>query len=745
MIATQLEIPTGWEEPEGLTELLQRIREYAPKSDVSRIRLGYYVAETAHAGQVRQSGEPYITHPLAVAIILADMQMDEDVIIAALLHDVLEDTQVKPEQVKVTFGEQVFDLVEGVTKLKFQPLEQIEERKKAAEQRARFAETMRKMLMAMAADIRVMVIKLADRLHNMQTLDALHEDKRRRMAHETLDVYAPLAARLGIWQMKWQLEDLAFKHLHPKEFEEVSEMVAKTRKKREEELDQAIVLLKERLESAGFQHAEVQGRPKHLYSVYQKMAVFGFDFEEIYDLLGIRIILDTESDCYKVLGIVHELWKPIPGLFYDYIAKPKSNGYQSLHTKVVGPNGEPLEVQIRTFEMHRTAEFGIAAHWHYKRNQPGGKISVEEQAKINSLRQQIVDWSNEASTGSEFLRSVSTDLFSEQVFCFTPKGDVVDLPRGATAIDFAFRIHTEVGLKTVGAKVNGRIVKLEHELENGDIVEVMTRNNAQPSVDWLRIVKTVGARQKIRGWLRQQNKESNAQRGKEAIERELKSLGYEAKSFMTEERLSVAAAALKRADSRALLASVGEGLLSVERVVNVLTNEERKQKRKGKGPTIQPPMQGITIAPTGIDDVSYKRSKCCLPVPGDETVGYVSKGRGVILHRKLCPNAARLMETDPARILPVNWPPNAKGAFSVMLRIQTLNRQGLLADISAVFSETKTSVISANIKTLPNQTALLDMMVEVQDLSHLQNVIGRISSMQDVISIQRTFGGKSIT
>jgi GTP pyrophosphokinase len=444
-----------------------------------------------------------------------------------------------------------------------------------------------------------------------------------------------------------------------------------------------------------------------------------------------------------VLGTVHELWKPIPGLFYDYIAKPKSNGYQSLHTKVVGPHGEPLEVQIRTYEMHRTAEYGVASHWQYKPGRGNERITASEQARINSLRQQIFDWSSDAATGSEFLRSVSTDLFSEQVFCFTPKGDVVDLPRGATAIDFAFRIHTEVGMKTVGAKVNGRIVKLDHELDNGDIVEVMTRGNAQPSVDWLRMVKTVGARQKIRLWLRQQNKDSNAQRGREAIERELKSLGFDPKALLTEENLAAAAARLKKADHKALLASVGEGLQSVDRVAHLLTNEERKQIRKGRPQAIQPPLQGITIGTTGIDDIAYRRSRCCLPVPGDETVGYVSKGRGVILHRKLCPNAVRLLETDPARVLPVNWPPKAKGAFSTSLRIQTLNRQGLLADISAIFGETKTNVISANIRTLPNQTASLDMVVEVQDLSHLQNVVSRISSMQDVISIQRTFGGKA--
>lgn len=683
-----------------------------------------------------------MTHPLAVAKILAELQMDEDSIISALLHDVLEDTPINAEQIEKMFGKPVLVLVEGVTKLSFPPLQQTSEHRQAAEQRARFAETMRKMLMAMADDFRVMVIKLADRLHNMQTLDAMDEEKQTRIAQETLDIYAPLAGRLGIWQMKWALEDLAFKYLHPKEFAEVSERVAKTRDRREQEIHDSIVLLKERLENAGLQQCEVTGRPKHLYSIYQKMSVYGFEFDEIYDLLGIRVILDSESECYQALGIVHELWKPIPGLFYDYIAKPKSNGYQSLHTKVVGPHGEPLEVQIRTFEMHRMAEYGIAAHWQYKPGS-GGRSSIEEHALINRLRQQIFDWSSDASTGSEFLRSVSTDLFAEQVFAFTPKGDVIDLPSGATPIDFAFRIHTQLALKTVGAKVNGRIVKLDHPLENGDIVELLTRSNAQPSVDWLKYAKTVSARSKIRGWLRQQNKDVNAQRGKEAIDRELKSLGFDPKLFSGEEKLQELAKSLKKIDAKNLLASVGEGLVSVDRVVSRLTSEIRKQQKSGRRSSVGPTPQPISISPGGVDNISFRRSKCCLPVPGDETVGYVSKGRGVILHRKLCPNLAKMIETEPARMLPVSWPKDGKSLFSVNLRIQTVNRQGLLADISSVLGETKTNVSTANIRTLPNQTALLELTVEVSDLRHLQSVMGRISSMQDVISIQRTFGGKA--
>ncbi len=741
MISPKLQIPDQWEEPVGLVELFNSYRADRPKADISRIRSAYYLAELAHQGQMRKSGDAYVTHPLAVAQILVDLKMDEASIIAGLLHDVLEDTSVTSEQILAAFGTEVVELVEGVTKMRFPPIPESSTRQ-AAEERARFAETMRKMLMAMANDFRVMVIKLADRLHNMQTLGAMPEEKQQQIAQQTLDIYAPLAGRLGIWQIKWNLEDLSFKYLHPKEFEEVGALVAKTRKERERELSEAIVQLKERLEQAGINQAEVQGRPKHLYSIYEKMAVHGFEFEEIYDLVGIRVLLESESDCYQALGMVHDLWKPIPGLFYDYIAKPKSNGYQSLHTKVVGPHGEPMEVQIRTFDMHRMAEFGIAAHWQYKSRGQKGKLDVGEQTRLSRLRQQLFDWSSEASTGSEFLQSVSVDLFAEQVFAFTPKGDVIDLPRGSTPLDFAFRIHSKLGLQTVGAKVNGRIVKLDHELENGDIVEVLTRSNAQPSVDWLRIAKTVSARSKIRAHLRQHNRETNAQRGKEALERELKSLGYEPKLFLTNDKLSEAAQGLKKKNVQDLLAGVGEGLVGVTRAVAKLVQQERKQEHKTfRG--VAGVSQAIAIAPGGIDNIAFKRSKCCLPVPGDECAGYISKGRGVILHRKLCPNLVALQQTDPERVIPVAWPRDGKSAFSANLRIQTVNRQGLFADIANIFGESKTNVSTAAIRTLPNQTALLDMTVDVMDANHLQSVINKIGSMQDVISIQRTFGGKA--
>ncbi|MFN8138781.1 MAG: bifunctional (p)ppGpp synthetase/guanosine-3',5'-bis(diphosphate) 3'-pyrophosphohydrolase [Fimbriimonadales bacterium] len=738
--AARLTIPADWEDPENLSNLIDELRAQRPKVDANRIRLAYCLAEKAHRGQTRMSGGPYVEHPLAVAKILADLQMDEESVIAGLLHDVLEDSGVGGECIQREFGKGVLALVEGVTKLKFPPIEEVESKKQAAEARARLAETMRKMLMAMAQDFRVMVIKLSDRLHNMQTLCAMPVEKQQRIARETLDIYAPLAGRLGIWQVKWQLEDLAFKYLHQDEYQNVMDLVAKTRKKREEELHEAVVTLKERLERDGFQNFEVRGRPKHLYSVYQKMYVHGFEFDEIYDLLGIRIILEDEGECYRALGIVHELWKPIPGLFYDYIAKPKSNGYQSLHTKVVGSHGEPLEVQIRTHEMHQMAEFGVAAHWQYKPG-IGQKVSLEDHARIQRLRQQLLEFSADAETGSDFMRTVSMDLFSEQVFAFTPKGDVLDMPRGATPIDFAFRIHSQVGLRTVGAKVNGRIVKLDHELENGDIVEVMTRRDATPSVDWLKFAKTLSARSKIRAWLRQQNREVNIQRGREAIEREVKAMGFDARDVVTEDKLNAAAASLSKGDAKSLLAFVGEGLISVQRVAAKVTETERKEQRKTKAVAAAPVSNVIAVGPGGVDNIAFKRSKCCLPVPGDETIGYISKGRGVILHRKLCPNAVRLAESDPDRVVSVNWPKD-KRPWAVNLRIQTLNRQGLLADITAVLGESKTNVSAATIRTLPNQTAVLDICLDVPDLQHLQSVILKVSQLSDVISVQRTFGGK---
>ena len=730
-------MPAGWEQPEALSELIDAYRADRPRAETKTIRKAYYVAEISHRGQDRRTGEPYVTHPLAVARILVDLKMDEDSIVAALLHDVLEDTSVTASQIKETFGDTVLALVEGVTKMDVQVVTAHQHR--GTLEKSASAESMRKMLLAMADDFRVMVIKLADRLHNMQTLDPLPDEKRKRIAQQTMEVFAPLAGRLGIWQIKWQLEDLAFKYLHPQEFADISALIAKTRREREEDLAGAIVMLKEGLEKAGIRKVEVQGRPKHLHSIYEKMVVHGFEFDNIFDLLGVRVIVETESQCYQTLGVVHDLWKPIPGLIYDYISKPKSNGYQSLHTKVVGPHGEPMEIQIRTYDMHRMAEFGIAAHWQYKTKSVSPKADAAEQAALGKLREQLFDWSRDAASAREFMRSLSMDLFSQQVFAFTPKGDVIDMPSGATPLDFAFRIHSQVGLKAFQAKVNGRIVKLGHTLENGDIVEIETKATAHPTADWLRIAKTQNARSKIRAYLRLQSREANAKLGREALERELKELRVAPKTVLTAEKLEEAARAVGVRSAQELLAQVGEGRVGVARVSNLLLGLPERTKSHSLRTGVDTQKQEITR----IDNIAFKRATCCFPVPGDEIMGYVSKGRGIVIHRKLCPNFQNLKETEPERIQPVQWKRKDKENFQTRLRIHTLNRQGLLADIGNIFSEANVNVSAANVKTLADQTALLEMSIDVVDSGHLHSLIQKLSSLQDVISVQRPVGRRA--
>jgi len=736
-MAATFEIAHTWEEPEALHRLLSQIREQHPDADINRIRYAYFFAEEAHAGQVRDSGEPFITHPLAVAAILAELGMDDDSIIAALLHDVIEDcAKVEPDKIRELFGEEVLQLIEGVTKLRMKAPNDGTARQRALAESNRAAESLRKMLLAMAKDVRVMVIKLADRLHNMLTLESLSPERRTRIAAETLDIYAPLAARLGIWQIKWQLEDLAFKYLHPKEFGDISDLVAKSRKDRETELTDAILILKERLQERGIKGVEVKGRPKHLYSIFNKIVHHGFQFEEILDLIAMRVIVAESSDCYLALGLVHDLWVPIPGLFYDYIAKPKPNGYQSLHTKVVGPVGEPLEVQIRTREMHEIAEHGVAAHWNYKEG-----TKTDSSGKFAQLRQQLFDWSTDARTSSDFLRSLSTDLFSEQVFVFTPKGDVIDLPKDATPIDFAFRVHTDLGLRVIGAKLNGMIVPLGTKLKNGDIVELVTRSNATPSLDWLEFAKSSHAKSKIRAYFRKRNKGENAARGREALQNEFRSLGLDHKDFLGEEKLL--ALAKKTSDcqtSEDLLAKVGEGLMSVFSVVGKLrgvphgkavpTDTIKTEKtREGK----------VTLVKGGIDNVMLRRAKCCDPLPGEEVVGYVTRGRGIMIHRKVCPNAMNFLTQEPDRLVALDWPADGS-LYSIMLKIISVNRQGLLMDVSTIFGESKTNVSAAKIRTLPNQTAEIDVTIEVQDVIQLTGIMNKISNFQDVISILRMFG-----
>lgn len=715
--------------------MLEIVLEQRPNARVDLIEKAYDFAEEAHHGQCRASGEPYFSHPIEVSRIVAQLHMDEESVAAALMHDVLEDCEVNEEKIERVFGEDVLNLVRGVTKLKLQVQPEANARQRAAAETQRAAESLRRLLLAMAQDMRVMVIKLADRLHNMRTLESLPPQRQTRIANETLDIYAPLAARLGIWQVKWQLEDLAFKVLHPNEFQQISERVSKTRGQREQEIKEAVGILQDRLGKRGLHNVEITGRPKHLYSIFNKMNQQALSFEEIYDLLAIRVIVKEQHECYLSLGVVHDLWLPIPGLFYDYIAMPKPNGYKSLHTKVIGPKGEPLEVQIRTREMHEIAEYGVAAHWAYKEGEDKSK-----EAEMGQLRRQLFDWSSDSRTSSDFLRTVSSDLFSEQLFVFTPKGDVLDLPVGATPIDFGFRVHSELGLKVVGVKVNGNMVPLNTKLQNGDVVELITRSNGQPSLDWLEFAKSQHARSKIRAWFRKQNKDVNASRGKEALEKELKSLGLEPKEFLGEEKLKNVAETVNGCEGAAdLLAKVGEGLTSVDSVVNKLRGLLKEQKTEDPFSRAKGREAQTTLISSGIDNVMLRRGKCCNPLPGDDLSGYVTRGRGIMIHRRVCPNVIRLTETEPERIVKLDWP-GGDDAYSVGLKIVCLNRQGLLMDISTIFGENKANVVNAKIRTLPNQTAEIDISIEVRNTDHLQYVMEQIGNLQDVISILRVFG-----
>lgn len=724
----------------AIEAVIEKVQKHNPNADVDLIRRAYNYAAHVHQDQTRLSGEPYINHPLAAAGILADLEMDANSIAAALLHDVVEDTSINLETLAKEFGKEIAQLVDGVTKLKLADFEprapeaDQEGRKKRHAEYSRSAENLRKILLAMARDFRVMVIKLADRLHNMRTLSALPPERQIKVATETLQIYAPLAHRLGIWQIKWQLEDLAFKYLHPQEYEEMVSTVSKTRRERESELNQVTAIIKDRFSKENLR-AEIQGRPKHLWSIYQKMQKQEVDFEDIYDLIAVRIIVDSVADCYHALGVVHDQWMPLTERFYDYIAKPKSNMYQSLHTKVIGPNGQPLEVQIRTLEMHRTAEFGIAAHWQYKE---GAAMDQQFEGKLAWLRQQLFDWQADSKDDIEFLRSVSEDLFSDQVFVFTPKGDVIDLPAGSTPIDFAYRIHSDLGNHCVGARVNGRIVPLVYNFSNGDIVEVITRSNVTPSLDWLNFVKTSTARSRIKAYFRRLRYAESVQKGREMLEREVERQSLDRKELLKPENLQKVVEAMNVQSEDDLLAAIGYGHTPALGVVHKLS-------------AIEPPPEGLSvsgkrasgeaklgIAAGGVDDVAIRRSRCCTPVPGDEIVGYVTRGRGLALHRKGCPNITAYIEKEPDRIVEVEWRDSVGERFQTGLRIESLDRMGLLTDISAIFSEMKTNIVSAKIKSLPSRTASFDLVVEISDVTHLNALMTRLAGLSDILEVRRT-------
>ncbi len=709
-----------------IDELIERVRRYEPSADGEWLKRVYELSDAAHQGQHRASGESYIEHPLAVAGILAELEVDHQTIAAALLHDVVEDTSITSEEVTAQFGEEVARLVEGVTKLTRIPYQSKEDAQ---------VENLRKMFLAMAKDIRVIIIKLADRLHNMRTLASLPPAKQQAIARETLDIYAPIAHRLGIWKIKWEIEDECLRYLDPSSFLEIVERVAKTRREREADVENAITRLCEEFKELKI-NAEIQGRPKHFYSIYSKISK-GRDYSTIYDLTAIRIIVDTVKDCYAALGAVHAMWTPLPGRFKDYIAMPKPNMYQSLHTTVVGPSGEPLEIQIRTWEMHRTSEYGIAAHWRYKE---GGKADQFEN-KLSWLRA-LLEWQKDMRDSRVFMENLKLDLFDSQVFVFSPRGDVYSMPAGGTPLDFAYQVHTDVGNHCVGAKVNGRIVPLDYAMQNGDICEILVnKSSGRPSLDWLSTVKTSSAKHKIKQWFRKERREENVLAGQEALEHELARAGL---------RTDVARGALlERIASRLnystptdLYAAIGFGDASAQSVVNRLRDEIKhdnvvdftKIGRKAVARKAPRRTSGVRIA--GVDDVLVRLSKCCSPVPGDPIIGYVTIGRGVSVHRADCPNVA-FMNATPERILQAQWLDDAGLTHGVDIEVEADDRSQLLTDIMAVFSELKTQVSSVNARVRKDGVAVSSLTVQIRDLDHLHKLLTKLETLKNVRRVYR--------
>ncbi len=723
-----------------IDEIIERVKEYNPAADFDLIERAYHFAVRVHKEQKRLSGEPYLVHLVETARVLADLEMDSASIAAGLLHDAAEDQNVKIEDIEREFSSEIARLVDGVTKLKAvdfdfpqEPAEKTDAGKKKHTESRRSAENLRKILMAMAKDLRVMVIKLADRLHNMKTLCYLSPGRQQRVALETLQIYAPLAHRLGIWKIKWELEDLAFKYTQPEEYDLMTEKVARTREEREADLNEAVEVLKQRLELEGVE-AKITARPKHLYSIYNKMLREGVDFSEIYDLSALRVIVNTVADCYHALGVVHDQWMPIPDKFGDYIALSKSNMYQSLHTKVIGPRGEPVEIQIRTWEMHRTAEFGIAAHWRYKEQK---ETADEFERKMTWLRQQLFDWQADVKDSNEFMRSVIEDLFTDQVFVFTPRGDVIDMPAGATPVDFAYRIHSDVGNRCVGAKVNGKIVQLTHKLNNGDIVEIITRSNSQPSLDWLSFVKTSNARNRIKRYFREIHLADSITRGKESLEREVERLGQDHQKLLQTDGLMKVAKSLNLVSVDDLYAAVGLGHVASGVVINRLRTDEQPQEGLVITPKTQVEGRPAVVLDGGIDQVAITRAKCCAPVPGDAVIGYVSRGKGMIIHRADCPNAIAYQQQEPDRVVQVQWGEGDGNRYQADLRIEALDRVGLLNDVSAIFSATNTNIASAKFKLRSGKKAVIEVSIDVRDVANLNQLINALGRLSDILRIER--------
>lgn len=715
-----------------LVELIKRkVLANHPEADASPIDRAYAFAAKAHEGQLRKSGEPYITHPLAVAEIVAEMQLDVDSVAAAILHDVVEDCGVSVEALEKEFGKEVAVLVEGVTKLKKLQFTSRDEAQ---------VENLRKMFLAMAQDLRVMLIKLADRLHNMRTLKAQPQESQVRIASETMDIYAPLAHRLGVSEIKWELEDLSFRYLEPEKYKEVSGLVARKRKEREEMTGLLTTELKAKLEAAGIQ-ADISGRAKHLYSIYKKMYRQGKDITQIYDLIAIRVIVQEVQECYGVLGIIHASWKPLPLRFKDYIATPKPNMYQSLHTTVIGPHGEPFEIQIRTWEMHRTSEFGVAAHWAYKE----GKMDREMDRKLQWLRS-LLEWHQEMRDAREFVESVKLDIFSDQVFVFSPKGHVFSLPAQATPLDFAFMVHSDVGYRCVGAKVNGKIVPLDRPLANGDVVEILTsKQSPGPSVDWLKIVQTASAKNKIRQFFKRERREENIAHGKDVLIGEVKKTGIDPHALLRPEWVAEVCKKLSIRDEEELQLMIGIGTLSALGVVNRLREFWEKERK-----ALEPPLElnlpqkewaGYRKSTSGIlvkgeADLQVRFSRCCAPVKGDPIIGFVTRGRGVTVHRLDCPNMNDLAK-EPDRLIEVAWDEHYQGPHPVEVQLTAMDRAGLLADVVAIVAEARINMLSTASRANKNKLATIDLVLEIKDAQQLQWVLTKMRKVRDVVHVDR--------
>ena len=730
-------------------ELINSVLKYHPSTDISMIEKAYKVASEAHEGQKRKSGEPYIIHPLCVAIILADLELDKETIVAGLLHDAVEDTWMTYEEVEKEFGSEVALLVDGVTKLG--------QLSYSADKVEVQAENLRKMFLAMAKDIRVILIKLADRLHNMRTLQYMRPEKQQEKARETMDIYAPIAMRLGISKIKVELDDLSLKYLKPDVYYDLVHKVALRKSEREQFVGAIVKEVKKHMDDANIK-AQVDGRVKHFFSIYKKMVNQDKTIDQIYDLFAVRILVDTVKDCYAALGVIHEMYKPIPGRFKDYIAMPKPNMYQSLHTTLIGPNGQPFEIQIRSYEMHRTAEYGIAAHWKYKESSDGkAPVGKSEEEKLNWLRQ-ILEWQRDMSDNKEFMSLLKNDLdlFADSVYCFTPQGDVKTLPSGSTPVDFAYSVHSAVGNKMVGARVNGKLVPIEYEIKNGDRIEIITSQNSQgPSRDWLKLVKSTQAKNKINQWFKKELKEDNILKGKEMLAQYARAKGFKIANYTKTQYLEAVLRKYGFRDWDSVLAAIGHGGLKEGQVFNKLVEAYDKENKKNLTDEqvleaasetqeklhIAKSKSGIVVK--GIHDVAVRFSKCCNPIPGDEIVGFVTRGRGITIHRTDCVNVLNMSETDRTRLIEAEWQqPDTKEKEKYMAEIQVYanNRTGLLVDLSKIFTERKIDLRSINSRTSKQEKATISMSFEIGSKEELRSLIEKIRQVESVIDVERTTG-----